>query len=75
VWAKCAPSCEYGCNICQGGLAVCTVCKAAEGELLTWCPGFALNAEAREACYRGNVIDFVRRSPLRKLFDHTRGDQ
>ena len=39
------------------GLAYCTVCKAGEGALLKWCPGFKLTEEAMEACYRGNVVD------------------
>lgn len=38
-------------------LGECTVCGAAEGELLSFCPGFLLNAEAREACFQGNVVD------------------
>lgn len=42
------------------GLTFCTVCKAAEGELLTHCPGHELNSEALEACYNGNVIDMHR---------------
>jgi hypothetical protein len=44
---------------CDGGLGVCTVCKAAEGQLLTHCPGYALNEEALKACYNGNVKDFT----------------
>jgi hypothetical protein len=55
------------CCICDGGLGLCTVCGAAEGELLTYCPGFRLNNEALEACYTGNVIDMEsQRSRLRK---------
>lgn len=42
----------------DGELASCRTCGAAEGELLTWCPGYKLNREAREACYTGNVVDF-----------------
>lgn len=41
----------------DGGLALCTVCGAGEGELLKWCPGFKLTPEARQACYTGNVAD------------------
>lgn len=46
------------CRFCDSGLVVCIVCGAAEGQLLTTCPGYALNYEARDACYQGNVIDF-----------------
>jgi len=45
------------CHICAGGLALCTVCRAAEGELLSSCPGYELNPEALGACYSGNVMD------------------
>lgn len=38
-------------------LYVCRVCNAAEGELLSYCPGYRLNAETLDACYTGNVID------------------
>jgi hypothetical protein len=41
----------------QKSLSSCTVCGAAEGQLLKWCPGVKLTEEAKEACYRGNVAD------------------
>jgi len=41
------------------GLAWCEICGAAEGELLSFCPGFKLTAEAREACFSGNVVDMA----------------
>lgn len=40
-------------------LVQCKVCGAAEGELLSYCPGYKLNTETLEACYRGNVLDFA----------------
>jgi len=43
----------------EGELAYCTVCGAGEGELLSSCPGYRLDAETLEACYRGNVKDFI----------------
>lgn len=41
----------------SGELSICSVCGAAEGQLLSSCPGRKLNAETLEACYRGNVVD------------------
>jgi hypothetical protein len=41
----------------DGELAYCTVCGGAEGSLLSFCPGYKLNAEAEQACYQGNVVD------------------
>lgn len=38
-------------------LGECTTCGAAEGELLSSCPGYRLNYETKEACYTGNVCD------------------
>jgi hypothetical protein len=38
-----------------GGLAWCTVCCAAEGELLEECPGRKLTSEARKLCYEGEI--------------------
>lgn len=64
VWFKCPKPCpdvERGdrCHFCDGGLSQCVVCGAFEGQLLTACPGYLLNYDAREACYSGNVYDFV----------------
>ena len=39
------------------GLYECTVCTAVEGQLLSYCPGYELNHETKEACYQGNVSD------------------
>jgi len=47
------------------GLCRCTVCDAVEGEQLTFCPGFKLSDDAREACFQGNVID-LRRAVARR---------
>lgn len=49
-------------------MMVCVVCGAFEGELLTHCPGFYLNPEAREACTHGNVIDLDSRRNEREFF-------
>ena len=40
-------------------LSWCSICDCAEGELLSYCPGYPLNEETRLACYQGNVLDFT----------------
>lgn len=63
----CDGTCEKNsgvrCYICNG-LVICSVCSATEGELLTFCPGYQLNWQAKNACYYGNVLDF---SLLKKM--------
>lgn len=44
--------------ICDGGLALCTVCWGAEGSLATECPGEQMSDEHDEAVY-GGELDFV----------------
>ena len=39
---------DEGCNVCDGGLAWCTVCGAAESELLEECPGQESEEERRK---------------------------
>lgn len=56
VWEECACD-EVGCDICDLDLRTCAVCGASEGELLSYCPGFRLNRDAREACFSGVVTD------------------
>lgn len=56
VWHRCLPGC-IGCAFCNGGLGLCTVCGAGEAELLTECPGYRLNGEARVATMLGEVAD------------------
>ena len=46
------------CHICDGGLAHCTICNAAEGELTSDCPGAPVDAATRERVYDGE-IDYV----------------
>lgn len=43
------------CYICNGGLAVCEVCKAGECELPEECPGRAMTAEERELICQGDL--------------------
>lgn len=51
-------ACQEGrCNICSGGLAVCTVCGGAEGELTLECPGIKLDEHVRYAILQGS-LDF-----------------
>lgn len=57
-----------GCVFCGGGLFQCTICGAAEGELLRYCPGYRLNNEAKDACYTGNVIDLPFWQDMKKYY-------
>jgi hypothetical protein len=67
VWFKCAWPCPRAhCHYCDGGLALCIICGAAEGELLSHCPGYKLNVDALFACHRGNVYDFSRLRAMRE---------
>jgi len=47
-----------GCLICDGGLAICTVCGLAEGSLTTDCCGYRCAAEMGDSVYNGKK-DFV----------------
>jgi hypothetical protein len=42
---------EAMCAICDGGLALCTVCGGAEGSLTTECPGRKVTSAEDEAVY------------------------
>lgn len=57
TWLKHEPGrCqEWRCPICEGGLAICTVCGAAEGELTKDCCGFRLNQFILDAIYKGGL--------------------
>lgn len=69
VWYRCPPGCDRpGCPFCEGHLALCSTCGAAEGELLSYCPGYRLNADAQEACFGGNVFDFMK---LKRMREHS----
>lgn len=46
------------CPICDGGLALCTTCHGAEGDLPTECPGTSITDDQRAAIVLG-VLDFV----------------
>jgi hypothetical protein len=48
---------EINCNICDGGLTLCTVCNCGEGELATECPGYDINKLARQLIYDG-LMDY-----------------
>lgn len=47
---------EY-CPVCDGGLAICSVCRCIEGSLASECPGHDCWASHGERIYRGE-IDF-----------------
>ena len=46
------------CNICDGGLAFCKVCRGAEASLPTECPGRRMTDREEELVTSGR-IDFV----------------
>lgn len=48
---------EPPCQICDGGLSCCTVCKGAEASLPTECPGRVMTKDERAAINAG-LIDF-----------------
>ena len=43
------------CPICDGGLANCIVCGAAEGELTTDCPEVQLDEYTKQAVFRAEL--------------------
>jgi len=47
---------DRSCMVCEGGLAICTVCHLMEGALTTDCPGVSASANS-EAVYQG-FLDF-----------------
>lgn len=46
---------RFGCQFCEGGLAMCTICNGAEGELTRECPGRELTKEERVRIYDGTL--------------------
>ena len=49
---------DRSCNICDGGLSLCTVCGGAEGSMPTACPGYKLTREQLDDIYAGK-LDFL----------------
>ena len=43
------------CPICDGGLFVCKICGAAEGEVPTDCPGEKLGPATLESIFKGDL--------------------
>ena len=43
---------SVNCQICDGGLAICTVCGGFEGSLLDSCPGARLTPEQHDWNYQ-----------------------
>lgn len=58
VWEKHTNCEEQSCIICDGGLAVCTVCGLVDGCLTTDCPGEPVYRSHGEAVYQGE-LDYV----------------
>lgn len=58
VWEQHTNCEDPYCPICEGGLALCTVCKAGECELTTDCPGRpTTDGERRSVCEK--VLDYI----------------
>lgn len=58
TWFKCEQPCHNSyCQFCEGGLGLCTVCKAFEGSLTTECPGHVVTEEDQQLVYT-SVLDF-----------------
>ena len=57
VFVKHAPGqCDYNsCPICDGGLALCSLCGGGEGSLPTDCPGAMMTWEQSMAVYAGDL--------------------
>jgi len=49
---------EEKCNICEGGLGLCTVCGGAEGSMPTSCPGIRMTGTQADAVFAG-TMDYV----------------
>jgi hypothetical protein len=58
-----------GCMFCDGGLGLCTVCGAFEGQLLPDCPGYGLAPWERDACYHGHLTSVAEVSRQRALIE------
>lgn len=49
------PTANIHCPICDGGLFVCSVCGAAEGELTSECPQTKMTDDQRTAVFEGRL--------------------
>lgn len=57
IWEEHENCDRLGCCVCEGGLAICTVCGLIEGSLTTDCPGVRSHALYGDDIYAGK-IDF-----------------
>ncbi len=55
---QCKAACE-GCQFCDGGLFLCTVCGGAEGSLTADCPDYKIPYEVSQNLVYGGRWDFV----------------
>lgn len=49
---------DENCNVCRGGLSLCTICGGAEGSMPTECPGRPLTMKEDDDIYNGK-LDFI----------------
>lgn len=65
------------CDVCDGGLSICTVCGGAEGTLTKECQGRMMSNEEQAAVYAGQIdyvagrwITLVKQSEFRQWYQH-----
>lgn len=58
VYEKHANCKRMYCMVCEGGLAICSVCGCLEGSLAAECPGFNCWVSHGEAIYQGYIDYF-----------------
>lgn len=52
-------SCEdENCNVCRGGLSLCTICGGAEESMPTECSGRDMTGDEQDEVYAGK-LDFI----------------
>src|SRR5687767_4309219 len=56
--AKCENCTRTNCPICDGGLAMCEVCKGFEGSLTTECCGRKLTPQEEHEIYTEGMLNF-----------------
>jgi hypothetical protein len=58
VWTEHQKCTRIACMICDGGLALCSVCGLLEGALTTDCCGKKVSYDTQDLIYKGGNLDF-----------------